>query len=89
MRSLYLAAAVPARRSGLRPTFAPRAAVVRKLLSAVSFLGASSGVLVSTSGFTAAALALAAGTPIVLRTLEEVLAAKSVSELLDPNKSGR
>jgi hypothetical protein len=36
----------------------------------------------STSGFTSAAAALAVGAPIVLRTLEQVLAAKSKSELL-------
>lgn len=56
---------------------------VRQLLSAVSGLGASVGMLVAPSGFTAAALALAAGTPLLLRTLEEVLAAKSERELLD------
>jgi HJR/Mrr/RecB family endonuclease len=61
---------------------------VRRLLAIVPLLGASAGMLVSTSGFTAAALALAAGTPVVLRSLEELLAAKSVRDLLlDPNSS--
>jgi nucleoside 2-deoxyribosyltransferase len=54
---------------------------VRRFLNVVTLFGASSGVLVSTSGFTSAAMALAAGTPIVLRTLEELLAAKSNREL--------
>ena len=61
---------------------------VRKLLGAVSLMSAPLGMLQATSGFTAAALALAAGTPIVLRTLEEVLAAKSESELLATKQSG-
>ncbi len=56
---------------------------VRKLLSAVSAAGAPLGLLVATSGYTAAAFALAAGTPILLRTLEEILAAKSETELLE------
>jgi hypothetical protein len=55
---------------------------VRQLLGAVTGVaGASLGMLVSTSGFTAAAFALAAGTPLILRTLEEVLAAKSEKDL--------
>jgi hypothetical protein len=57
---------------------------VRRFLSAVSgaAVSASVGMLVASSGYTAAALALAAGSPILLRTLEEVLAAKSEKELL-------
>jgi hypothetical protein len=42
----------------------------------------TAGGFMSTSGFTSAAAALAVGAPIVLRTLEQVLAAKSKSELL-------
>ncbi|HEY4470291.1 MAG TPA: restriction endonuclease, partial [Stellaceae bacterium] len=56
---------------------------VRELLEGVIGMGASAGLLVSTSGFTTAALGLAAGTPIVLRTLEQILAAKSKRELLE------
>ncbi len=56
---------------------------VRKLLSAVSAVGARLGMLVATTDYTSAALALAAGTPILLRTLKEILAAKSEKELLE------
>jgi hypothetical protein len=59
---------------------------VRRLLSAVSASGAPLGMLVATSGYTTAALALAAGTPILLRTLEEILAAKSEKELLQSRR---
>jgi HJR/Mrr/RecB family endonuclease len=55
---------------------------VRRLLSAVHVAGGSLGILVATSGYTAAALGLAAGTPILLLTLEEILAAKSNKDLL-------
>jgi hypothetical protein len=56
---------------------------VRRFSDVVSLFGAAaSGVLVSTSGFTSAAVALAANTPIVLRTLDELLAAKSSRELV-------
>lgn len=55
---------------------------VRNLLGVVSNFGAAAGVLISTSGFTASALALAAHTSIILRTLDEVLAARSEEELL-------
>jgi hypothetical protein len=61
---------------------------VRRLLSAVSAVGAPLGMLVATSGYTAAALAFAAGTPILLRTLEELLAAKSEKELLETEQHG-
>lgn len=61
---------------------------VRRLLGTVSLASGALGVLVSTSGFTAAALALAAGTPIVLRTLEEILAAKSKNDLIEPKETG-
>jgi len=60
---------------------------VRQLLGMVLSMGAAAGILVSTSGFTSAALALAAGTPVVLRTLEEILEAKSKSELLGSKHS--
>jgi hypothetical protein len=56
---------------------------VRKLLGRVLPLSSSTvGMLVSSSGFTSSAVALAAGTPLVLRTLEEVLAAQSSRELV-------
>lgn len=61
---------------------------VRRLLATVSLAQGSLGVLVSTSGFTAAALALAGGTPIVLRTLEQILAARSKTELIEPKEAG-
>lgn len=53
---------------------------VRRLLSALSPQLAPSGMIVSTAGFTAAALALAEETSITLRTLEELLAERSASE---------
>ena len=58
---------------------------VRRLLSAIPIAGASLAVLVATSGYTTAALELAAtaGSPILLRTIEEILAAKSSKDLLD------
>ncbi len=60
---------------------------VRKLVSAVSAVNAPLGILVATSGYTAAASAFAAGTRILLRTLEEILAARSERELLDPGSA--
>jgi hypothetical protein len=63
------------------------AAAVARLLTAVSLAGASAGLLVSGSGFTTAAMALAAGTPIILRTLEDILTARSKDELLESDKS--
>jgi len=56
---------------------------VRRLLSAVPVIGASLGIVIATSGYTAAASGLAAGAPILLRTLEEILAAKSKDDLLE------
>jgi hypothetical protein len=61
---------------------------VRRLLGAVSLATGAVGVLVSTSGFTASAAALAAGAPIVLRTLEEILAARSKRDLLQSTHDG-
>ena len=61
---------------------------VRQLLHAASLRAGTVGILVSTSGFTAAAAALAVGAPVVLRTLEETLAAKSKLDLLGPKKVG-
>lgn len=60
---------------------------VRNLLSAVSNTGAPLGLFVSTVGYTAAALALAAGAPILLRTLQDVLSAKSAKDLLEARGS--
>lgn len=62
---------------------------VRQLLGAVELTGATLGMLVASSGFTAASVALAANTRIVLRTLEEVLAAKSETDLLPHSLSLR
>jgi Holliday junction resolvase len=61
---------------------------VRGLLGAVSMAGATLGMLVSTSGYTATALALAAGTPVLLRTLDDILAAKSTRELVGQEGTG-
>lgn len=63
--------------------------VVRRLLGTVSLTsGAVLGVLVSTSGFTGAAMALAAAGPVVLRTLEEILAARSKRDLVESKTAG-
>lgn len=62
---------------------------VRRLLDAVSVVsGAALGVLVSTSGFTGAAVALGAAGPVVLKTLEEILAAKSKRDLVESKPAG-
>lgn len=55
---------------------------VRQLLAAISSNEKAVGILVSSSGFTASAIALGIGKPIVLCTLEDVLTARSESELL-------
>lgn len=60
---------------------------VRHFLNDLSTLGASGGMLVAPSGFTAAARALAEGSPVALRTLDEVLAAKSTQELFEQKQS--
>jgi len=63
---------------------------VRRLLGTVSLTsGAVLGVLVSTSGFTGAAMALADAGPVVLRTLEEFLAAKSKHDLVESKPAER
>lgn len=62
---------------------------VRRLLGAVSVVsGAAVGILVSTSGFTGAAMALGAAGPIVLKTLEEILAARSKRDLVESKPPG-
>lgn len=58
------------------------AEAVHKLAAAVVGSGAAAGLLVSTAGFTAAASALAAVTPIVLRTVRELVDARSARMLL-------
>ena len=55
---------------------------VRRLETAVSVLGASLGVVVASSGFTAAAAAMANAGPIVLRTFKELVASRSANEFL-------
>ena len=60
---------------------------VRRFLSTVSAVGAL-GMLVATSDYTAAALELAAGTSVALRTLEEILSAQSEEELLGTDSRG-
>jgi HJR/Mrr/RecB family endonuclease len=54
---------------------------VRQLLSAVTTIGAHTGILVTTAGFTPAAVALATGTPVLLRTIEQLVKARSGKEL--------
>lgn len=56
---------------------------VRHFLNGLSTLGASAGMLIAPSGFTAAARALADGSPVALCTLDEVLAAKSTQKLFE------
>ncbi len=55
---------------------------VRKLLSALPMVGATMGVLVTTSGYTAAAAALAGASSLILHSLKDLLEAKSSEELL-------
>jgi restriction endonuclease/TIR domain-containing protein len=61
---------------------------VRRLLGAVALASGALGVLVSTSGFTGAAMALGAAGPVVLRTLEEILAARSKRDLVESKTAG-
>lgn len=62
---------------------------VRRLLGAVSVVSdAAVGVLVSTSAFTGAAIALGAAGPVVLKTLEEVLASRSKRDLVETKQAG-
>jgi hypothetical protein len=56
---------------------------VRRLLGAVTLASGALGILVSTSGFTGAAMALGAAGPVVLRTLAEILAARSKRDLVE------
>jgi HJR/Mrr/RecB family endonuclease len=58
------------------------AEAVRTLANSVYAVSGAVGVMIATSSFTGAAQALAASTPVVLRTLDQVLAAKSVQDLL-------
>lgn len=58
------------------------AEAVHALATAVVAADASAGLLVSTSGFTAAAAALAASTRVVLLTTRELLEARSLRSLL-------
>lgn len=55
---------------------------VRRLETAVSVFGAALGIVVASSGYTAAAAAMATGAPIILRTLKDLVASRSVQELL-------
>jgi hypothetical protein len=61
---------------------------VRTLLSAVSAAGASHGTLISTSGYTAAALSLASGSRVSLRTLEQVVAADLENDVFESESRG-
>ena len=56
---------------------------VRKLLSAIPVVGATMGILVTTSGYTAAATALAEASSLILHSLKDLLDTKSIEELLN------
>jgi HJR/Mrr/RecB family endonuclease len=56
---------------------------VRRLQSAVSVEGASFGVLVTTSGYTAAAVAMAIDAPILLRTVRDLVHVGSNKTILE------
>lgn len=60
---------------------------VRSLASALELTGAGIGLLISTVAFTASALALAEKTRVRLRTLNDVLSAKSAKELFSEEHS--
>jgi HJR/Mrr/RecB family endonuclease len=62
---------------------------VRQLLSYMAIMGAHSGILVSTAGFTSSALAMAAGTGAVLVTLRELLSSRSRLSPSDVNREDR
>jgi restriction system protein len=56
---------------------------VRRLIGTLSTTyGAATGLLVSTSPFTEAAMALGAAGPVLLKTLSEILAARSKRDLV-------
>lgn len=56
---------------------------VRRLMSAIQLIaGATAGLLISTSGFTSAALALGAASSITMKTLEDILRAKSEKDII-------
>lgn len=60
---------------------------VRKLLSAIPIVGATMGILVTTSGYTAAAAALAGASSLILHSLKDLLEAKSNEELLKKSET--
>jgi hypothetical protein len=74
----------------LKPQSRVSVKTVRKLMSAVSVLGAAGGLLVSGTPFTTAAAAAALGgtAPIFLKTVGEILKIKSPAELLESKKEG-
>lgn len=60
---------------------------VRKLISAIPFIGATAGLLISTSGYTPAATSLGIASSLVLKSLAEIISMKSDRELLDTKTS--
>jgi len=60
---------------------------VRRLMSAIPFIGGATGLLISTSGFTSAALALGAASSIAMKTLEDILRAKSEKDIIATKKA--
>jgi len=57
--------------------------VVRRLISSVAILRATGAILISPSGFTTAAVSLAASMPVALLTLDDLVATTSMAELWD------
>jgi signal transduction histidine kinase len=58
--------------------------VVKQLLSLIRSTGAIAGLVISTSGYTSSANALAISSSVALRTLDDLFKAKSEEELLSP-----
>jgi HJR/Mrr/RecB family endonuclease len=61
---------------------------VRSLIASVSLTPHAAGLLVATSGFTSAAMALAAGTSVALTSLDQILRAKSKLDLFPRTRPG-
>ncbi len=61
---------------------------VRQLTVTIGAAGAMAAILISTSGFTSAASALGAASSVALRTLDDLLKAKSGEELSGVKKLG-
>jgi hypothetical protein len=60
---------------------------VRKLLSAIPIVGATMGILVTTSGYTAAAAALAGASTLLLHSLNDLLDTKTIEDIFKKIKT--